>query len=105
MPIIRLHFSPACAIAQEHHLNLQLGPEGRALTGQQVTLIPWGYLQECACNDYLSIIIANTNYQQSIRIIGSPYTFNTAIIVTQSSIFTVHANQEATCADDVPRGK
>ena len=39
-------------------------------------------------------IIANTNYRQSICIIGSPYSFNTAIIVTQSSIFTVHANQE-----------
>ena len=55
VPIIGLHFSPACAIAHEHRLNLELGPEGRASTGLQVTLVTWGCLKECACNGYLSI--------------------------------------------------
>lgn len=39
-------------------------------------------------------IIANANCQQSVRIISSPCAFNTAIIVTQSSIFTVHTIKE-----------
>ena len=69
-----LRVSPECAIAQEHRLNLELGPEGRVSTGLQVTLVAWDCLKECA-----SYIIANTNYRQSLRIIGSPYTFNTAI--------------------------
>ena len=46
---VKCQFSPACAIAQEHRLNLELGPEGRASTGLQVTLVPWGCLKECAC--------------------------------------------------------
>ena len=37
----------------------------------------------------------NANIQQSVHIIGSPYTctFNTAVTLTQSSIFTVCAIQ------------
>ena len=55
MPIIGLRFSPAWAIAQEHRLNFELGPEGRASTGLQVTLVTWGCLEQRACNGYLSI--------------------------------------------------
>ena len=37
LPIIGLRFSPACAIAQEHRLNFELGPEDRVSTGLQVS--------------------------------------------------------------------
>ena len=50
-----LRFSPACAIAQEHRLNFELGPEGRASTGLQVTLVTWDCLKECASYGCLSI--------------------------------------------------
>ena len=55
MPIIGLRFSPTCTVAQEYRLNFELGPEGRALTGLQVTLVTWGCLKQRACNGYLSI--------------------------------------------------
>ena len=52
MPIIGLRFSPACAVAQEHRLNFELGPEGRASIGQQVALVTWGCLKQRACSGH-----------------------------------------------------
>ena len=41
----------------------------------------------------LKRIITNSNYRQSACIIGSPYTSNTPIIITQSFSFIVHVIQ------------
>ena len=90
MPIIGLRFYRACAAAQEHRLNFELGPEGRALTGNFSRL---GVSKTMCLQWPFKCIIANVNYQQSVHIIGNPYSSNTPIIVTRRFSFIVYITQ------------
>ena len=93
MPIIGLHFYRVCAAVQEHHLNFELGPEGKGINRTTGNFSRIGVSKTMCLQWPFKHIIANVNYRQLVRIIGNPCSSNTSIIVTWRFSFIVYITQ------------
>ena len=92
--IIRLYFSPAHAVTQEHRLHeIQTWTRRYSIDRTTSNFSHMGLFKTMRLQWPFKHMIMNANYRQSVHIISNTYTFNTPIIIIRRSSFTVHAIQ------------